>query len=269
GKIGDIVLALTEKALDPGTWEKFGDVFTTIKDVVSDLWPSIESLSGSFLTITQNVSISTWEILASTLDALAPLIESVLIPLVEKVADFTENNPGVVEKIVMAFLGFKGLKAIAGPVGTAASTLGTLGGAVKGVSGAFKGASIGQGLLSLMGNAKSANPILAKLGGVVGTVFKAFWKVTPVLSKVAGIFMKAIRFINPWVGALTLVAGALGHFFAKTESGQKIWQGLVDVITGALDWIKEKFEAFTGWISDAWNGLKALFLEGDFTSALR
>ena len=33
GKLGDIVLALTDKALDPGTWEKFGDIFTTIKDV--------------------------------------------------------------------------------------------------------------------------------------------------------------------------------------------------------------------------------------------
>ena len=268
-KIGDIVLALTEKALDPGTWEKFGDVFSTIKDTVAEMWPSIESLAGSFLTITQNVSVSTWQILANTLDALAPLIESVLIPLVEKVAEFTENNPGVVEKMVMAFLGFKAMGAIAGPVGTAASTLGTLGGAVKGVHGAFKGASLGQGLLNIMGGAKSANPILAKLGGVVGTVFKSLWKVMPVLSKVAGIFMKAIRFINPWVGALTLVAGALTYFFTQTELGQEIWQGLVDAVTGALDWIKEKFEAFTGWISDAWDGLTSLFFEGDFTGALR
>lgn len=269
GKLGDIVLALTDKALDPGTWEKFGDIFTTIKDVVTEMWPSIESLAGSFLTITQNISVATWQILASTLEAIAPLIESVLVPLVEKVAEFAENNPGVVEKMVMAFLGFKAMGAIAGPVGSAASMLGTLGGAVKGVSGAFKGASLGQGLLNLMGGAKSANPILAKLGGVVGTVFKAFWKVMPVLSKVAGIFMKAIRFINPWVGALTLVAGALTYFFTQTELGQEIWQGLVDAVTGALDWIKEKFEAFTGWISDAWDGLKSLFLEGDFTGALR
>ena len=268
-KIGDIVVSLTEKALDPGTWEKFGDIFTTIKDVVSEMWPSIESLAGSFLTITQNVSVATWQALASALDAIAPLIESVLVPLVEKVAEFAENNPGVVEKMVMAFLGFKAMGAIAGPVGSAASTLGTLGGAVKGVSGAFKGASLGQGLLNLMGSAKSANPILAKLGGVVGTVFKAFWKVMPVLSKVAGIFMKAIRFINPWVGALTLVAGALTYFFTQTELGQKVWQGLVDAVTGALDWIKEKFEAFTGWISDAWDGLTSLFFEGDFTGALR
>src|SRR5699024_5252070 len=123
--------------------------------------------------------------------------------------------------------------------------------------------------LNLMGGAKSANPILAKLGGVVGTVFKAFWKVMPVLSKVAGIFMKAIRFINPWVGALTLVAGSLTYFFTQTELGQEIWQGLVDAVTGALDWIKEKFEAFTGWISDAWDGLTSLFFEGDFTGALR
>src|SRR5699024_8688400 len=126
----------------------------------------------------------------------------------------------------------KAMGAIAGPVGSAASTLGTLGGAVKGVSGAFKGASLGQGLLNLMGGAKSANPILAKLGGVVGTVFKALWKVMPVLSKVAGIFMKAIRFINPWVGALTLVAGALTYFFTQTELGQDIWQGLVDAEIG-------------------------------------
>ena len=268
-KIGDIVVSLTEKALDPSTWEKFGDIFTTIKDVVKEMWPSIESLAGSFLTVTQNISVATWQILASTLDAIAPLIESVLVPLVEKVAEFAENNPGVVEKMVMAFLGFKAVGAIAGPIGSAASTLGTLGGAVKGVSGAFKGASLGQGLLNLMGGAKSANPILAKLGGVVGTVFKAFWKVMPVLSKVAGIFMKAIRFINPWVGALTLVAGALTYFFTQTELGQKVWQGLVDAVTGALDWIKEKFEAFTGWIGDAWDGLTSLFFEGDFTGALR
>ena len=256
GKIGDIVLALTEKALDPGTWEKFGDVFTTIKDVVSELWPSIESLAGSFLTITQNVSISTWEILASTLDALAPLIESVLIPLVEKVADFTENNPGVVEKIVMAFLGFKGLKAIAGPVGTAASTLGTLGGAVKGVSGAFKGASLGKGLLNLMGMAKSANPILARLGGVVGTVFKAFWKIGPVLMNVGKLFGSVIRFINPWVGAITLVVGALTWFFTKTELGQQIWEAMTTAIAAGWEWLKETlvatWETIKTAVFDAW-----------------
>ena len=43
----------------------------------------------------------------------------------------------------------------------------------------------------------------------------------------------------------------------------------LDAVTGALDWIKEKFEAFTGWISDAWDGLTSLFFEGDFTGALR
>src|SRR5699024_4423356 len=133
----------------------------------------------------------------------------------------------------------------------------------------FKGASLGKGLLNLMGGAKSANPILAKLGGVIGKLFGALWKVMPVLSKVAGIFMKAIRFINPWVGAITLVAGALTYFFTQTELGQEIWQGLVDAVTGALDWIEEKFEAFTGWITDAWDGRKALFLEGGFTGALR
>ena len=256
GKIGDIVLAITDKALEPGTWEKFGDVFTTIKDVVADLWPSIESLAGSFLTVTQNVSVTTWQILASALDALAPLIESVLVPLVEKVADFTEQNPGVVEKIVMAFLGFKGLKAIAGPVGTAASTLGTLSGAVKGVSGAFKGASMGKGLLNLMGMAKSANPILSKLGGVVGTVFKVFWKIGPVLTNVGKIFGTVIRFINPWVGAITLVVSALTWFFTKTELGQQVWETMTTAIAAGWEWLKETlaatWEIIKTAVFDAW-----------------
>lgn len=256
-KIGEIVLALTDKALEPGTWEKFGDVFATIKDVVAEMWPSIESLAGSFLTITKNVSVATWQALANVLNAIAPLIESVLVPLVEKVAEFAENNPGVIEKIVMAFLGFKAVKAIAGPVGTAASTLGTLGGAVKGVSGAFKGASLGQGLLNLMGMAKSANPILAKLGGVVGTVFKAFWHIGPVLMNVGKIFGSVIRFINPWVGALTLVTGALTWFFTKTELGQQIWETMTTAIAAGWQWLKDTllavWEIIKTTVFDAWN----------------
>ena len=256
GKIGDIVLAITDKALEPGTWEKFGDVFTTIKDVVSEMWPSIESLAGSFLTITQNVSVATWQALASALDAIAPLIESVLVPLVEKVAEFAENNPGVVEKIVMAFLGFKAVGAIAGPVGSAASTLRTLSGAVKGVSGAFKGASMGKGLLNLMGMAKSANPILARLGGVVGTVFKAFWKIGPVLTNVGKLFGSVIRFINPWVGAITLVVSALTWFFTKTELGQQIWEAMTTAIAAGWEWLKETlaatWEIIKTSVFDAW-----------------
>ena len=271
GKIGDIVLALTEKALDPGTWEKFGDVFTTIKDVVTEMWPSIESLAGSFLTITQNVAVATWQALANVLNAIAPLIESVLVPLVEKVASFAENNPGVIEKIVMAFLGFKGLKAIAGPVGTAASTLGTLGDAVKGVSAAFKGATLGQGLLTLMGGAKSANPILAKLGGAIGTVFKAFWKIGPVLMNVGKIFGSVIRFINPWVGALTLVTGALTWFFTKTELGQQIWENLTTAIAAGWSWLVETvFQPMGSFFTDTlWPAIQSVLgFIGDAFSAL-
>lgn len=257
GKIGDIVLALTDKALDPSTWETVGDVFSTIKDTVTDLWPSIESLAGSFVTISSSISVSTWQILADTLDALAPIVRDVLVPMVEKVAEFTEQNPGAVEKIVMAFLGFKGLKAVAGPVGTAASTLGTLGGAVKGVSGAFKGASIGKGLLNIMGMAKSANPILSKLGGVVGTVFKAFWKIGPILTNVGKLFGSVIRFINPWVGAITLVVGALTWFFTQTELGQQIWETMTTAIAEGWQWLKDTlaatWETIKTAVFDAWN----------------
>src|SRR5699024_10933071 len=94
GKVGDLAAIGLEKVLDPDSWSHVADIFGKVRDVVVELWPSIESLAGSFLSISQNISVATWEALTSVLEAVAPLIESVLVPLVEKIAEFAEQNPG-------------------------------------------------------------------------------------------------------------------------------------------------------------------------------
>src|SRR5699024_8336773 len=142
------------------------------------------------------------------------------------------------------------------PAGTAASTLGMFGGAVKGVGGASTGATVGTGLLTIIAMATPASPLLAKLRGVVGTVFKAFWKMGPVLMNVGKLFGSVIRFINPWVGAITLVVGALTWFFTKTELGQQIWETMTTAIAAGWEWLKETlaatWETIKTAVFDAW-----------------
>lgn len=56
-----------------------------------------------------------------------------------------------------------------------------------------------------------------------------------------------------------LVAG-LVWFFTKTETGQKIWQGFMDVLSGAWEWLKDTFTPVFQWmgdvISSVWDGIK-------------
>ena len=233
GKIGDIVVALTERAVDPALWERVGDVFAGMRDTFAELWPSVQSLAGSFLSIAKNISVATWEALTGVLNALAPLISSVLVPLVEQTAAFAEQNPGAIQAIVVAFLGFK---AVSGPV--AAAT-----GAIKSLSGAISILKGGEGVVKAL---SSLGGVGAKLGKFVGTV-----------SKVAGFVVKGLAFVNPWVAGIAAVTGALTLFFTKTETGKQLWSDFMGVLSGGLDFLVEKFSGFGEWWSGVWDGLSA------------
>ncbi|MER0078006.1 tape measure protein [Corynebacterium marquesiae] len=236
--------------------EQMAPTLQTLGDAFKDLGPAVGSLAGSFGEVVSNISVSTWTALAGVLNALSPLITSVLVPLVEHVADFASQNPGTVQAIVTAFLGFKGLSVIAGPVGKAATTIKNLGGAAKFAHKAFKGASLGEGMLNIMAGAKSANPVVAKMGTATAGAGKKMAKGSTAASGVSKAFgligkvaKKAIRFINPWVAGFALVTGALTLFFTKTEWGQKLWESLTQAISTGWDWIVEKFQAGIDWIT--------------------
>lgn len=267
--LGDIAVKVTDVVVDPENWKKLGDVFSSLKDTVANVGPALGELIGSLAEVSASVSVAVWQALADVLNALEPLISSVLVPLVEKVADVAAQNPGAVQAVVMAFLGFKGLSAIAGPVGSAVGIIKNLGGAAKFAGGAFKGASIGEAMLTLMSGANSANPAVSKMGkataktgrglakssmaaSATGKAFSGMGKVLSPVGKVFGTIvraaMKAIRFINPWVAGFALLTGALTWFFTKTEWGQQIWESFTQAIGAGWDWLVEKFQAGIDWI---------------------
>ena len=268
--LGDVAVKITEVAVDPENWRALGDLFGSLRDAAADMGPSLGNLAASFAQIAASISVATWQALAAVLNALAPLITSVLVPLVEQVANFAAQNPGAVQAIVTAFLGFKAVSSIAGPVGTAVTTIKNLGGAAKFAHTAFKGASLGEGLLNLMAGAKSANPAIAKVGStavgagkglakgsmVAASTGSAFGKMGKFLAPIGGLFstigrvaLQAIRFINPWVAGFTLVTSALTLFFTKTETGRALWESFTQAIGAGWDWIVGKFQAGISWIS--------------------
>ncbi|MER0075761.1 tape measure protein [Corynebacterium sp. KPL3739] len=267
--LGDIALKVTDVVVDPENWEKLGDAFSSLKDTAANLGPALGDLIGSLAQVSASVSVAVWQALADVLNALEPLISSVLVPLVEKIADVAAQNPGAVQAVVTAFLGFKGLSAIAGPVGSAVGIIKNLGGAAKFAGSAFKGASIGEAMLTLMSGANSANPAVSKMGkataktgrglakssmaaSATGKAFGGMGKVLGPVGKAFGTIgraaMKAIKFINPWVAGFALLTGALTWFFTKTEWGQQIWESFTQAIGAGWDWLVEKFQAGIDWI---------------------
>lgn len=274
--LGDVAVKVTEVAVDPENWRTLGDLFGSLRDAAAELGPSLGNLVVSFAQITASISVATWQALAAVLNALAPLITTVLVPLVEQVANIAAQNPGAVQAIVTAFLGFKAVSSIAGPVGTAVTSIKNLGGAAKFAHTAFKGASLGEGMLNIMAGAKSANPVVAKMGTSMAGAGTKMAKGSMAASGVGKAFsmigraaMTVIRFINPWVAGFTLVTGALTLFFTKTETGRALWESFTQALGAGWDWVIEKFQAGIDWVKTAFSGLRELFVNGDFTGALR
>ena len=73
-----------------------------------------------------------------------------------------------------------------------------------------------------------------------------------------------------WTSPITWIVAAIAGlvigltlFFTKTETGKKIWQGLMNVLSTAWDWIKSVFGPVFSWLGDvigaAWDGIKGYF----------
>ena len=96
------------------------------------------------------------------------------------------------------------------------------------------------------------------------------WKKATDLAKSAQVAFNAVTKANPVmliVSAIAALVAGLVVFFTKTETGQKLWKNFTENMskawesfTGAfsagVDWIKEKWEGFTGFFTGAWDGAK-------------
>lgn len=255
--------------------EKLHDLGQAAADAAPAVGEILESL-GKAGAVAGLVSVT------AILSALAPVVSDLVVPALERLADFMSNNQGLVTAFVTGFVGLKTIGAVAGP-------LGAVSGAFTGLSKGMKAAKMAMavsGGTNLLGalkgfgtTAASSSPLLAKFGGVIKKLGSPFKGLVSVLKLAAGGF-KALGLaimanpIGAIVVAIVAVVGALVLFFTKTELGKKIWQGFVEFLGNAWQWIKDT--AVTVWqgIADffvglwegiktntegVWNGIKEFF----------
>ena len=172
-KFGELLVKMAEAAVDPQVWEWVADAFQSMADSARNAGPAFGELVGILARIGATVSVHVWVAFANVLEALVPIIENVLIPLLEKVADVSEKHPKLVQGMVMAWLGFRVLGGITKTVSGIATSFKTLG---TNVSKFWKtGKNTASGIKKLGGVAKDAAPFFSKAqGGSITTGIKSF-----------------------------------------------------------------------------------------------
>ena len=265
-KVGEWALKLAEVAVDPAVWAAVGEAFSRVGDVAERLWPALESLGSSLATIASSISVATWTALGEVLNAVAPVLTSVLVPALEQFAVFAQENPGLVQAMVVGFLGFKAVGAVAGPIGQVTGAVSGAHTAFGTLSALFKVGGLQGGFKALGSFAGSGVPVLGKLGTVVTSVSRVFGSFAGVFARVATVAAPLLKTIlgfvaglNPWVLAITAAAAALTWFFTQTELGRKVWSALVDGFRTGVDFVKA---AFSGLV-EAWGTVMGVLRGGD------
>nr|DAP66116.1 MAG TPA: tail tape measure [Caudoviricetes sp.] len=225
--------------------EKVSGVFHDISGVVTPLIPTFWDLAKAVLNVTSQITVDTWTALIGVLNALAPIINAVVIPALDGLAKLIADHPRIVTPVIEAWLGFKAIKAIAGPVGSVIGVFRNLGGAFTFAKSAFAGAeSIQSGILALTNGVSSANPIIRTFSSLVYGVVEFI--TGPLVAAIGSIP------IVGWIAiAVAAISGFLIWFFTKTETGKKWWANIVE-------WFKSTWEAISDW----WQSTVVPILQG-------
>lgn len=254
-KFGELLVKMAEAAVDPQVWEWVADAFQSMADSARNAGPAFGELVGILARIGATVSVHVWVAFANVLEALVPIIENVLIPLLDKVADISEKHPKLIQGMIMAWLGFRVVQTLIGPFAKV----------FKGISAATKAA---KGFRDAMKVQKSLAAMSGKTVGPLGSAFGVLGtKLTPVISKLKGVGTAAAgagpKLAGLMKGAGGAAKGGFGSMFAGigTALGPvigKIGKALAPVgkiVGGAFSKLAPVFtriagalKPFVGWI---------------------
>ena len=203
-----------------------------------------QSMSGVMEEMSETSSGSMTNLLAAFTNLAAAGIEP-LVPVIQTVADGLTDFAYIVIDLINGDLdGWMGtVLDIAKPLSI---TIGALTAAVAGLVLQQKIAAAG-GFIKWLGTFSS----VSKVATGVQAAFNAVMAANPIVLVTLAI--------------AALVAG-LTYFFTQTETGQRIWQGFMDALGAAWEWLSGVFagvwevisDAATSafqWISDTWNTL--------------
>lgn len=242
-----------------GMFGRLGQHFGTLADAALRMATPLARVAASLGEAGMTASMVS---LLGVLEAVTPLIDHILVPALEKLADIMVNNQGAVNAFVTAFVGFHTLKtANKGLTAFGDKAKGAYDAAKKGTSfvknfgGALKDSwkyagqaapnvgTFGKASLLVKENAKAAGSALVKMNGPIGMAARGF--------RGLGLAIKANP-IGAIVAGVVAAIAALTWFFTKTETGKKIWAKFMEFLRPVIDWMAQKFSELGGIVSNMW-----------------
>ena len=188
-----------------------------------------QSMSGVMQEMSETTSGSMTNLVAAFTNLASAVLEP-MIPAITAIADgMTDFAYAVIDLMGEDMPGWlRTTLDIAKPLGV---TLGVLTGAVAGLVVQQKIATAG-GFLKWLGTFSS----VSKVATGVQTAFNAVMAANPI--------------VLVTIAIAALVAG-LAYFFTQTETGQRIWQGFMDALGTAWEWLTNVFSTVWDTVADA------------------
>lgn len=87
--------------------DSLGSTFERLSAAAVEAWPAVKQIAASLAEASAVVGVSTWQLLLATLEVVAVLADTVLVPALQKLAGWMEDNQTAVTLLVAAFSGWK------------------------------------------------------------------------------------------------------------------------------------------------------------------
>lgn len=255
------ILSVREMVADWG--EQIGRIFGHVKDLVVGLIGPIGDIAGSFATASAAIGISTWSILLDVLETLVPILASMLIPALQALATFMQENQTLVTVLVAAYTAWK----VATMAGTAAVKLAAVG--LNLWTTATKVAAAAMKVFNAVMNANKITLIVTAIAALTAGIVWFFTKtetgrkvfetlknaVTTAFDAIKRAFSAAMDFIaDNWKLIVSVLLGPLGIVITQVithwDTIKGIFIGAFDAISSAISW------AWENVIKPVWEGIK-------------
>src|SRR5690625_527560 len=106
-KVTDFFATAEGQDLKMDTLERFESIWDNLSEAWEDAWPAIQSVAASLSRASAAIGISSWQLLLGVLDQLSGILNHVLIPMLERLAQWMEENPTLVTILVGAYTAWR------------------------------------------------------------------------------------------------------------------------------------------------------------------
>lgn len=243
--------------------------FAKIRESIGEIIAKFVEMLPSIMDVMSNVMVSGLTIIGGLLKDLGPILETVIVPTIEKISKFVQDHPELATKIAEGMLlAFAGSKVVGGVTDFKDNLTGIFGN-MTGIADLGKGGNLAKasgevgGIAGNMGKIGKNGKWLGRIKNLrlVGSLGSLSGALSGVGSSVGGLAASLGTVIGPIlavVAAIAVIVGGLYLFFTKTETGRKAWDKLTKAFkSGYEKYIKPVFE----WIALAFKDPKAAFIK--------